>query len=37
MGNSINTDKIKEREKKMVVWSWGILLGCVNLRPGLAV
>jgi hypothetical protein len=35
MGNSINTDKRKKR-KKPVVRSWGILLGCVNLRRGLA-
>jgi hypothetical protein len=31
MRNSINTDKGK-RGKKLVVRSWGILLGCVNLR-----
>jgi hypothetical protein len=36
MGNSINTDK-RKREKPPVVRSWGILLGCVKLRLGLAI
>jgi hypothetical protein len=35
-GNSINTDKRKKGGKKPVVRSWGIFLGCVNLRLGLA-
>jgi hypothetical protein len=38
MGISINTHKRKERERdKRVVRSWGIPLGCVILRPGLAI